>query len=237
MPILADRTAAISGGPFTFHNLPADASNITQRFGENPEYYQKFGLPYHLGVDFGLWENDPVYTVAPGTAVLTNRDPDHTSGFGIHATIRHGPREGGEHYTTTYAHLNYLTIQAGQIIPGGAHIGGAGSTGRITGPHLHFQLDKDGRPIDPMPYLEPLLGEEQPISPIGYTFGFVFAPSTIPSEGYAGQFGLNLRHQPSATAVLMGYLPPGTRFQIIAKPSGGYYPIYVAQQFIEERSS
>ncbi len=99
MPILADRTAAISGGPFTFHNLPADASNITQRFGENPEYYQKFGLPYHLGVDFGLWDNDPVYSVAPGTAVLTNRDPDHTSGFGIHATIRHGPgRRGTLHH-------------------------------------------------------------------------------------------------------------------------------------------
>ena len=215
---------------FHFHCLPAEATNITQLFGENPEDYIPYGLPYHLGVDFGLWVGDPVYNVAPGKATLCDRDPNNKSGFGIYCIIQHD-----EHYRTIYAHLDFLIIKAGQDLEECQHIGGAGSTGRSDGPHLHLQLENDGLAIDPMPFLLPLLGDEPPPSPPGFTFGFVFAPSTICSEGYAGQYGLNLRLQPKTSGHLLGYLPPETRFQILGKVSGAYYPVYVAKELIEEK--
>lgn len=218
---------------FSFKYLPCEATNITQRFGENPQDYEPYGLPYHLGVDFGLWVGDPVYNVAPGTVTLADRNPDNPSGFGIYCIIQHD-----EHHRTIYGHLNRLAVQAGQVIEECVQIGEAGDTGRSTGPHLHLQLEKDGRAIDPWPYLMPLLNEgpDPAITPPGYTFCFVYAPSTIPSQGYAGKYGLNLRVQPMQESAKIGYIKPGTTFQIIGLAQGDYYPAYIANDLITKET-
>ncbi len=216
---------------FKFICLPSDATNITQRFGENPQDYEPYGLPYHLGIDFGLWENDPVYAVAGGSVTLADRDPNNKTGFGIYCIIQHD-----KYFRTIYAHLNYLIIQAGQEVEACQHIGGAGSTGRSSGPHLHLQLEKNGHAVDPMPFLKPLLNGSADIpTPPGYLFGFVYVPGTIPTEGSAGEYGLNLRAQPSKDSAKLGYIPPGTKFQIISAHHSTYYPIYVAQQLVDKK--
>ena len=69
----------------------------------------------------------------------------------------------GNGVTTRYGHLSAILVRAGEILPKGALIGRIGSTGRSTGPHLHYEVRLDGRAIDPMRYihagseLQPLL--------------------------------------------------------------------------------
>lgn len=139
--------------PVSFYltNQPCNMSHITQVYGVNPERYEEFGLPYHMGIDFGLNQDAPIYNAAAGTVVLANRNAD-SSPFGIYCIIQHN-----DLWRTIYAHLNVLIIQAGDVLPRGTHLGGAGSTGNSTGIHLHFQLEKNGCALDPWPYLEPLL--------------------------------------------------------------------------------
>jgi murein DD-endopeptidase MepM/ murein hydrolase activator NlpD len=55
--------------------------------------------------------------------------------------------------TTRYAHLSALLVKEGQFIPAGAVIGRLGSTGRSTGPHLHYEVRIDDEPVDPMRFL------------------------------------------------------------------------------------
>jgi murein DD-endopeptidase MepM/ murein hydrolase activator NlpD len=63
-------------------------------------------------------------------------------------TVRHG--NGVE---TRYAHLSATTVKAGDHVDAGQQIGNVGTTGYSTGPHLHFEVRKDGQAIDPAPFL------------------------------------------------------------------------------------
>ena len=60
----------------------------------------------------------------------------------------------GHGYQTLYAHLDDFYIEAGQTVEPGQPIGKVGSTGRVTGPHLHFELLVEGKQQDPTPYLK-----------------------------------------------------------------------------------
>lgn len=70
------------------------------------------------------------------------------SGYGNHVEIDHG-----NGYTTMYAHMESLSVSAGDIITAGTLVGHGGSTGNSTGPHLHFELRENGNAVDPLPYL------------------------------------------------------------------------------------
>jgi murein DD-endopeptidase MepM/ murein hydrolase activator NlpD len=70
-------------------------------------------------------------------------------GYGNCIIVDHG---GG--LATLYAHCSRLTVTKGQTVTDGQVIGYVGSTGLSTGPHLHFEVRRDGRPIDPKPFLE-----------------------------------------------------------------------------------
>ena len=61
--------------------------------------------------------------------------------------------DNGHGVTTLYGHASKLGVKQGQPIKRGEYIGNVGSTGWSTGPHLHFEVRKDGKPIDPTPYL------------------------------------------------------------------------------------
>ena len=56
-------------------------------------------------------------------------------------------------FSTIYGHMNVIIAREGESVRQGQAIGGVGSTGRSTGPHLHFELRRQGKPIDPLPHL------------------------------------------------------------------------------------
>lgn len=117
----------------------------------------------HTGIDFALHEGDPIWAVADGHLIsveLGDVDIDldlngnGTSEFrcgpeseGLTVTIMH---EGG--IVTVYRHLPYVALRPDKI-KAGQMIGKAGMTARSTGVHLHFEVHKDGKPVDPAPYL------------------------------------------------------------------------------------
>lgn len=99
---------------------------------------------FHEGVDLGANYGDAVHAAAAGTIVANSYD----GGFGNKIDIDHG-----NGYHTWYAHLSRVDVQVGAQVYKGQLIGEVGSTGFSTGPHLHYQVMKNGSPIDPTPFL------------------------------------------------------------------------------------
>jgi murein DD-endopeptidase MepM/ murein hydrolase activator NlpD len=95
---------------------------------------------HHNGVDWRAARGTPVHAAGPGTVVTARR----MRGYGRVVIIEHD--RGVE---TRYAHLHRIEISAGAPVAAGERIGTVGSSGRATGPHLHFEVRHAGRPIDP----------------------------------------------------------------------------------------
>ena len=125
---------------------------ITQKFGENPQYYAIYGLPAHNGIDYGINTGTPILAAADGYVSEVNNDP---KGYGIYVKVIHA-----QHYTL-YAHLSSFCVELGQGVVMGDRLGLSGNTGNSTGPHLHFGLrlrewagsDPWHGWIDPAPHL------------------------------------------------------------------------------------
>ena len=100
---------------------------------------------FHKGVDLAANYGDVVRAAAAGTVVSAGWDP---GGFGIKVDIDHG-----NGYHTWYAHLSRVDVAPGQRVTKAQPIAFVGSTGESTGPHLHYQVMRDGAPIDPAPFL------------------------------------------------------------------------------------
>ena len=98
----------------------------------------------HPGYDLAAKTGTPVSAAAAGTVISAG--PAGT--YGNLVTVRHG--NGVE---TRYAHLSATTVKAGDHVDAGQQIGNVGTTGYSTGPHLHFEVRKDGQAIDPAPFL------------------------------------------------------------------------------------
>jgi murein DD-endopeptidase MepM/ murein hydrolase activator NlpD len=96
---------------------------------------------FHKGVDFRAPRGTPVYAAGPGVVSHARRK----SNYGKLIIISHGL--GLE---TRYAHLSRIKIQEGEFVPAGTFIGTVGSTGRTTGPHLHFEVRQFDEPVDPL---------------------------------------------------------------------------------------
>ncbi|WP_172799896.1 M23 family metallopeptidase [Croceicoccus bisphenolivorans] len=95
----------------------------------------------HAGVDFRARTGQPIYAVTDGTVNYASRK----GGFGNFVRINHG---GG--LQSGYAHLSRFAVSSGQRVKRGQVIGYAGSTGLSTGPHLHYELYRGGKTIDPL---------------------------------------------------------------------------------------
>lgn len=101
-------------------------------------------MAWHAGVDFAGKDGSEVITVASGVVTHAGK----RSGYGQMVEINHG---GG--YVTRYGHHASLLVKAGDIVKQGQPIGTMGSTGRSTGPHVHFEVLKNGRSVDPARYV------------------------------------------------------------------------------------
>lgn len=96
----------------------------------------------HEGVDIAAPQGTGVYVAAEGSVVRTGYDP---AGYGRFVEIRHP-----NGMSTFYAHLNRIDVASGDLIEADARIGLVGSTGRSTGPHLHFEVRRGERQVNPV---------------------------------------------------------------------------------------
>jgi murein DD-endopeptidase MepM/ murein hydrolase activator NlpD len=109
------------------------------------------GKEFHAGIDIASPSYQEVKSAMDGEVALARNT---RKGYGQVVFLQHA-----HGYMTVYAHLNVIMVREGESVRQGQPIGGVGSTGRSTGPHLHFELRHNGRPIDPLPLL-PLTLEE-----------------------------------------------------------------------------
>ncbi|MEX2502064.1 MAG: LysM peptidoglycan-binding domain-containing M23 family metallopeptidase [Trueperaceae bacterium] len=120
----------------------AVAPRITSRFGWRN--VSVGGNRYHQGLDLGAPTGTPVFAVRDGVVARTG----WIGAYGYAVVLRH---EDG--FETRYAHLSRIEVEAGRTVTRGAQIGRVGTTGASTGPHLHFEVRRDGRALDPLTVL------------------------------------------------------------------------------------
>jgi len=190
---------------------PTQSGLITQQFRERPEFYGKFGLPGHEGIDFDAPHGSEIYAVAEGIVSEVRLDGDSdklNKPYGNQVRVRH---DGG--YESIYAHLLQVSVSAGQSVQAGQLIALADNTGNSFGSHLHLTIKKKGASqagetdfpwdiIDPTPYLESLGGPPaQPAPPTQPTLQVQVAS---PEVGY-----LNIRSAPYASSSLAAKVADG----------------------------
>lgn len=109
---------------------------ITQKFNENPDYYKKFNLAGHEGLDIVPEGTEWAVTALEDGVVVTDIDNPKSGAYGVYVTIWHT----GLNKATQYCHLANNNVVTGQNVKKGQAIGVMGSTGNSTGSHLHLNL-------------------------------------------------------------------------------------------------
>jgi murein DD-endopeptidase MepM/ murein hydrolase activator NlpD len=138
---LADLDAVLAGLPVRFP-VPRQ-SEITSSFGAraDPFFHQ---LALHSGVDFRGQPGELVRATAAGRVTAAS----YQGGYGLMVEINHG-----KGFVTRYGHLSAIEANTGDIVQPGEVVGRIGTTGRSTGPHLHYEVRIAGEATDPMRYL------------------------------------------------------------------------------------
>lgn len=106
--------------------------------------YGPRGGRMHNGIDFAAATGTPVYATADGRVSFAGTQ----RGYGLIAIIDHASG-----YQTCYAHLSRFEVRAGQWVRRGDIVGRVGATGNATGPHLHYEIRRHERAVNPNPYL------------------------------------------------------------------------------------
>jgi murein DD-endopeptidase MepM/ murein hydrolase activator NlpD len=107
-----------------------------------------FSSGHPLGIDIDLYSqpNGPIAAVAAGTVTFAGGNT--CCSYGLYVTVDHG-----NGLTTLYAHMSKLNVTTGQKVSKGSVLGAGGRTGYATGNHLHFEVRKDGKVVNPLSYL------------------------------------------------------------------------------------
>lgn len=156
--------------PTTRLYWPIDKVFVTQKFGENPQVYARFGMKGHDGIDLRTrFINSPLgrrYITAALEGWCEVR-LDGASGYGNHVRIHHP--DGS---LTIYGHLTKAYVWNKQVVKAGDRIGLSGNSGFSSGPHLHFEYRPPNADpnngfagaVDPLPFMVPIIGVTQIIS-------------------------------------------------------------------------
>ncbi|WP_420381207.1 peptidoglycan DD-metalloendopeptidase family protein [Novosphingobium sp.] len=137
--------SAINAGLAHIPNaMPASFEYISSGFGVRTDPIVG-GAAFHPGLDFKGPVGAPIYAAATGEVSFTGV----RQGYGNCVEISHG-----HGLVTRYAHMSRIIAHLGQTVVAGTPIGAIGSTGRSTGPHLHFEVRVNDRPVNPRPFLE-----------------------------------------------------------------------------------
>ncbi|MDZ7874181.1 MAG: peptidoglycan DD-metalloendopeptidase family protein [Rhizobium sp.] len=122
---------------------PAPGREITSRFGNRPDPFFG-GLAMHAGIDFRAPTGTEIRSTGAGKIVTAS----FSGGYGNMVEIDHGLG-----LSTRYGHMSRILVSEGDTVETGQILGLAGSTGRSTGPHLHYEVRRNGDPVDPMRFL------------------------------------------------------------------------------------
>ncbi|WP_222565108.1 M23 family metallopeptidase [Lysobacter antarcticus] len=118
-------------------------SYITSNFGHRADPFRG-GRAFHKGIDFKAQVGDPVMAVADGVVSFSGV----RSGYGNTIEIDHG-----NGYVTRYAHNSRLSLKVGGLVRAGEEVAKAGSSGRSTGAHVHFEVWQNGQAVNPKKFL------------------------------------------------------------------------------------
>lgn len=130
------QTTQLAGRPIT-------SGWLSSRYGYRNDPFTG-EMTMHHGLDFAAKENSSVVATAAGVVTWA----DNRAGYGNMVEINHG-----NGLTTRYAHCDTLTVKPGEIVKAGQEIAKVGSTGRSTGPHVHYEVLKNGQKINPEPFI------------------------------------------------------------------------------------
>lgn len=122
---------------------PAPGHYVTSRFGNRIDPFLG-RLALHAGIDFQADTGDGVKATGAGKVIAAGP----AAGYGNMVEIDHG-----HGITTRYGHMSRILVETGETIKAGDTIGLAGATGRATGPHVHYEVRRDGNAIDPIHFL------------------------------------------------------------------------------------
>ena len=123
---------------------------ISSTFGYRHDPFSKKKTLFHGGTDFVGPRGSTIVSAGDGVVVFSG----YRYGYGISVEIRHA-----HGFTTRYAHMDKTLVKNGQTVKAGDFIGKLGSTGRSTGPHLHFEVLIDDTKVDPYPLVSGTKGE------------------------------------------------------------------------------
>jgi murein DD-endopeptidase MepM/ murein hydrolase activator NlpD len=129
-----------------------DLKRVASGFGSRIDPVYKT-IKFHAGLDFAAPQGTPIYATADGRVTTAGNTGN---GFGNHVEINHGYG-----YETLYGHMFRIKVRSGQVVKRGEVIGWVGSTGKSTGPHLHYEVHKGGRSLDPIYFFYNDLTPEQ----------------------------------------------------------------------------
>lgn len=115
-------------------------AKVTSEFNEARD----LGTRNHKGMDISVPEGTPVCATAKGWVVFSG----FQQRYGELVILRHDHR-----LETVYAHLKQRLVQVNQQVSAGQTIGKSGRSGNATGAHVHYEIRRDGRPVNPAPYL------------------------------------------------------------------------------------
>ena len=150
--LAANKAALIEAIPTIQPVKNKDLTRIASGFGYRSDPFTK-ARKMHFGMDFTAKRGTPVY--ATGNGVVKRAD-SRSSGFGKHIRIDHGFG-----YISLYAHLSKYNVRRGQKVKRGDIIGFVGNTGRSAGPHLHYEIIKDNKKINPLNFYYGNLSPEE----------------------------------------------------------------------------
>lgn len=128
---------------------PLMAPRLSSAYGERIHPIRRFSHN-HQGIDLAAPPGSPIRAIAGGTVVFA----DPYQGYGNLVVVRHNLR-----MTSHYAHCQRIAVNPGQQVQAGQIIAYVGSTGTSTGPHLHFEVRVNGKPVNPERFIPGLASE------------------------------------------------------------------------------
>lgn len=151
LDLLLNRVASRNAALMAIPSLrPVEQARLGSLFGNRVDPFTGH-LAFHSGVDFAAPTGTQVHAAAGGRVQVTGA----LGGYGNRVEVAHG-----NGLVTRYAHLSRIFVKEGQVVTPGQLLGAVGSTGRSTGPHLHFEVLRDGQFLDPQRFLA--LGRLEP---------------------------------------------------------------------------
>ena len=136
----AGNTGSYGGGRLTMPVQGWKTSDFGNRYDP---YYRVWQL--HAGTDFAAGSGTPIRAAASGRVIRAGWN----GGYGRMVEVDHG---GG--LTTRYAHLSKVLVGVGDKVEAGDELGETGSSGRSTGPHLHYEVRRNGEAVNPVPFIK-----------------------------------------------------------------------------------